>query len=150
MIDNVISDLLNIEIVSIFKTPDNSGNNVIYLSDSANEIFTTARYGGYLRNIRTSYFQDTKLNIKLTKCNYKLVLFFSLTDCIDHIKNKIERLWLSVPKDDIVTIKPTESYFDSWDNIKKELGKDKTYLKYRVVVIDIETEEKFCSNKKTC
>jgi hypothetical protein len=43
-----------------------------------------------------------------------------------------------------------KSYPYSWDNIKKELNKESVYLKYRVVVVDLESEEIICKTKINC
>jgi hypothetical protein len=57
---------------------------------------------------------------------------------------------LTAPKENIISIKPLKSYPDSWDNIKKELNKDNVYVNYRVVIVDLESEEIICKTKITC
>ena len=54
MISKVISSLINMSIVSIYKQLDGK-DMLIYLSDT-NELFNSKIYNGYLRNTETSYF----------------------------------------------------------------------------------------------
>lgn len=147
MISDVISNLINKEVVSIYKMPDNK-DMLIYLSETS-ELFSTTKYDGYLRNLKMSFVTDHKNpNYPFIKASYKLVLFLPLHTCNSTITNIVANLKLDVAKDDIKKIEPKDIYPDSWDNIKKELGKDKIYLKYRVVIIDLDTEEKICNKTK--
>jgi glucan phosphoethanolaminetransferase (alkaline phosphatase superfamily) len=54
VIDKVVSSLINMDIVSIYKQPKDK-DMLIYLSDSG-ELFNSAKYQGYLRNTETSLF----------------------------------------------------------------------------------------------
>lgn len=149
MIDKVISSLINMDIVSIYKQPKDK-DMLIYLSDS-NELFNSKKYQGYLRNTKTSYVPIPNMpSRQMERNNYKLVLLFAKDTCDKDVKNVIVNLFLDVPRDGIITITPTESYPDSWDNIKKELNKDTIYLNYRVVVVDLESEELICKTKIVC
>jgi hypothetical protein len=137
------------DIVSVYKQLDGK-DMLIYLSES-NELFSSQRYQGYLRNTETSYFFDPKMiSRQMERNTYKLVLLFSKTTCDKDVRNTIANLLMDVPQSGIVSIKPLKSYPDSWDNIKKELNKDSAYINYRVVVVDIETEEIICKNKIVC
>jgi hypothetical protein len=128
------------DIVSVYKQLDGK-DMLIYLSES-NELFSSQRYQGYLRNTETSYFFDPKMiSRQMERNTYKLVLLFSKTTCDKDVRNTIANLLMDVPQSGIVSIKPLKSYPDSWDNIKKELNKDSAYINYRVVVVDLETEE---------
>lgn len=147
MISEVISNLINKEVVSIYKMPDNK-DMLIYLSETG-ELFSTTKYDGYLRNLRMSYVTDPKNpNYPFIKASYKLVLFLDKITCDSTVINIVNNLKLDVASNGIKKIEPKDIYTDSWDNIKKELGKDKIYLKYRVVIIDLETEEKICNKTK--
>lgn len=149
MIDKVISSLINMDVVSIYKQP-NGKDMLIYLAET-NELFSTKKYEGYLRNTKTSYVQVPELpNRQVERNNYKLVLFFPKDTCDKDVKNTIANLFLEVPNGNVISIKPTESYPDSWDNIKKELNKDSVYIDYRVVIVDLESEEIICKTKITC
>jgi hypothetical protein len=137
------------DIVSVYKQLDGK-DMLIYLSES-NELFSSQRYQGYLRNTETSYFFDPKMiSRQMERNTYKLVLLFSKTTCDKDVRNTIANLLMDVPQSGIVSIKPLKSYPDSWDNIKKELNKDSAYINYRVVVVDLETEEIICKTKITC
>jgi len=81
---------------------------------------------------------------------YKLVILFAKDTCDADVKNTIANLLISAPIDGVVSLKPLKSYPDSWDNIKKELNKDSAYLNYRVVVVDLESEEQICKTKINC
>lgn len=147
MISEVISDLINQEVVSIYKMPDNK-DMVIYLSDTG-ELFSTTKYDGYLRNLKMTFFSDPKFpNYSYLKASYKLVLFLPSITCDSSVMNIVANLKLDVTMQNVRKIEPKDVYLDSWDNIKKELNKDKVYLKYRVVVIDLDTEEKICNTTK--
>ena len=136
-------------IVSIYKQLDGK-DMLIYLSDT-NELFNSKIYNGYLRNTETSYFFDPKMPSRQMERNtYKLVLLFAKETCDYDVKNTIANLYLDVPQNGVITIKPLKSYPDSWDNIKKELNKDSAYINYRVVVVDLEAEEIICKTKITC
>lgn len=147
MISEVISEIINKEVVSIYKTPSDK-DMLIYLNET-NELFSTTRYDGYLRNTKMTFVTDEKMpNYSYIKASYKLVLFLPLTTCDSTIMNIVANLKLDIDNNGIKKIEPKDIYTDSWDNIKKELGKDKVYLKYRVVVIDLDTEEKICNKIK--
>ena len=149
MISKVISSLINMSIVSIYKQLDGK-DMLIYLSDT-NELFNSKIYNGYLRNTETSYFFDPKIPSRQMERNtYKLVLLFAKETCDYDVKNTIANLYMDVPQNGVITIKPLKSYPDSWDNIKKELNKDSAYINYRVVVVDLESEEIICKTKITC
>lgn len=136
-------------IVSIYKQLDGK-DMIIYLSDT-NELFNSKIYNGYLRNTETSYFFDPKMPSRQMERNtYKLVLLFSKETCDYDVKNTIANLYMDVPQNGVITIKPLKSYPDSWDNIKKELNKDSAYVNYRVVVVDLESEEIICKTKINC
>ena len=136
-------------IVSIYKQLDGK-DMLIYLSDT-NELFNSKIYNGYLRNTETSYFFDPKMPSRQMERNtYKLVLLFAKETCDYDVKNTIANLYMDVPQNGVITIKPLKSYPDSWDNIKKELNKDSAYINYRVVVVDLEAEEIICKTKITC
>ena len=136
-------------IVSIYKQLDGK-DMLIYLSDT-NELFNSKIYNGYLRNTETSYFFDPKMPSRQMERNtYKLVLLFAKETCDYDVKNTIANLYLDVPQNGVITIKPLKSYPDSWDNIKKELNKDSAYINYRVVVVDLESEEIICKTKINC
>ena len=135
------------DIVSIYKQPKDK-DMLIYLADS-NELFNSKKYQGYLRNTETSYFFPANMpNRQMEKNSYKLVLLFAKDTCDTDVKNTIANLLMDVPKDGVISIKPLKSY--SWDNIKKELNKDSAYLNYRVVVVDLESEEQICKTKINC
>jgi hypothetical protein len=87
---------------------------------------------------------------QMEKNTYKLVILFAKDTCDADVKNTIGNLLLTAPKENIISIKPLKSYPDSWDNIKKELNKDNVYVNYRVVIVDLETEEIICKTKITC
>ena len=89
-------------------------------------------------------------NRQMEKNSYKLVLLFSKDTCDSDVDNVIYNLLMDVPKDGVISVKPLKSYKDSWDNIKKELNKDSAYANYRVVVVDLETEEIICKTKIQC
>jgi hypothetical protein len=147
MISEVISEIINKEVVSIYKTPSDK-DMLIYLNET-NELFSTTRYDGYLRNTKMTFVTDEKMpNYSYIKASYKLVLFLPLTTCDSTIMNIVANLKLDIDNNGIKKIEPKDIYTDSWDNIKKELGKDKVYLKYRVVAIDLDTEEKICNKIK--
>jgi hypothetical protein len=149
VIDKVVSSLINMDIVSIYKQPKDK-DMLIYLSET-NELFNSAKYQGYLRNTETSYFSNPKMpSQQMEKNTYKLVLLFPKDTCDSNVRNTIANLYLSSPIDGVVSLKPLKSYPDSWDNIKKELNKESVYLKYRVVVVDLESEEIICKTKITC
>lgn len=149
MIADVISSLINKNIVSIYKNFSKK-DMLIYL-DTTNELFSTLKYDGYLRNTSTSFIDKEGFPSGLfTRNIYKLVIFFDGITCEKEIMNVISNLTLPKQVDTVVSINPTNVYRDSWDNIKKELNKDDAYLKYRVIVIDIETEEKICKTKIKC
>ena len=136
-------------IVSIYKQLDGK-DMLIYLSDT-NELFNSKMYNGYLRNTETSYFFDPKMPSRQMERNtYKLVLLFAKETCDYDVKNTIANLLMDTPQNGVITIKPLKSYPDSWDNIKKELNKDSAYINYRVVVIDLESEEIICKTKIKC
>ena len=136
-------------IVSIYKQLDGK-DMLIYLSDT-NELFNSKIYNGYLRNTETSYFFDPKMPSRQMERNtYKLVLLFAKETCDYDVKNTIANLYMDVPQNGVITIKPLKSYPDSWDNIKKELNKDSAYINYRVVVVDLESEEIICKTKINC
>lgn len=137
------------EIVSIYKQIQDK-NMFIYLSETG-ELFDSKKYQGYLRNTETSYFFPANMpSTQMERNTYKLVLLFEKDTCDKDVKNTIANLLLDVPKDGVISIKPLKSYPDSWDNIKKELNKDSAYSKYRVVVVDLETEEIICKTKIQC
>ena len=149
MIDKVISSLINMEVVSIYKQLDGK-DMLIYLSES-NELFSSKKYQGYLRNTETSYFFDAKMpSRQMERNSYKLVLLFAKDTCDKDVRNTIANLLMDVPQNGVISVKPLKSYPDSWDNIKKELNKDSVYLKYRVVVVDLESEEIICKTKINC
>lgn len=149
MVSKVISDLINMSVVSIYKAPVDK-DMLIYLSDTG-ELFNTKTYQGYLRLTKTSYFTVKEMpSRQFARNNYKLVLFFGKKTCDSVVNNVIANLWLDVARENIIKITPTESYQDSWDNIKKELNKDKYYVDYRVVVVDLESEEIICKTKIEC
>ena len=149
MIAKVISSLINMDIVGIYKQPKDK-DMLIYLSES-NELFNSKKYQGYLRNTETSYFFDPKmLSRQMEKNSYKLVILFAKDTCDADVKNTIGNLLLTAPRENIISIKPLKSYPDSWDNIKKELNKDNAYVNYRVVIVDLETEEIICKTKIIC
>lgn len=149
MISKVISSLINMDIVSIYKQLDGK-DMLIFLADS-NELFSSKKYQGYIRNTETSYFFDPKIpSRQMERNSYKLVLLFAKDTCDYDVKNTIANLYLSSPIEGILSIKPLKSYPDSWDNIKKELNKDSVYTKYRVVVVDLESEEIICKTKIKC
>ncbi len=149
MIDKVVSSLINMDIVSIYKQPKDK-DMLIYLSDSG-ELFNSAKYQGYLRNTETSYFFNPKMpSQQMEKNSYKLVILFAKDTCDADVKNTIANLLMDVPTDGVVSLKPLKSYPDSWDNIKKELNKDTAYVNYRVVVVDLESEEIICKTKIKC
>ena len=149
MISKVISSLINMSIVSIYKQLDGK-DMLIYLSDT-NELFNSKMYNGYLRNTETSYFFDPKMPSRQMERNtYKLVLLFAKETCDYDVKNTIANLLMDTPQNGVITIKPLKSYPDSWDNIKKELNKDSAYINYRVVVVDLEAEEIICKTKIKC
>ena len=149
MVSKVISGLINMDIVTIYKQFQDK-NMFIYLADT-NEIFDSKKYQGYLRNTETSYFFPANMpNRQMEKNSYKLVLLFSKDTCDSDVDNVIYNLLMDVPKDGVVSVKPLKSYKDSWDNIKKELNKDSAYVNYRVVVVDLETEEIICKTKINC
>ncbi len=149
MIAEVVSRLINMDIVSIYKQPKDK-EMLIYLADS-NELFNSKKYQGYLRNTETSYFFNPKMvSMQMEKNIYKLVILFAKDTCDADVKNTIANLLISAPIDGVVSLKPLKSYPDSWDNIKKELNKDSAYLNYRVVVVDLESEEQICKTKINC
>jgi hypothetical protein len=149
VIDKVVSSLINMDIVSIYKQPKDK-DMLIYLSDSG-ELFNSAKYQGYLRNTETSYFFNPKMpSQQMEKNSYKLVILFAKDTCDADVKNTIANLLMDVPTDGVVSLKPLKSYPDSWDNIKKELNKDTAYVNYRVVVVDLESEEIICKTKIKC
>jgi hypothetical protein len=149
VIDKVISSLINMDIVSIYKQPKDK-DMLIYLSDSG-ELFNSAKYQGYLRKTETSYFSNPKMpSQQMEKNNYKLVILFAKDTCDSIVRNTIANLYLSSPIGEVLRLNPLKSYPDSWDNIKKELNKESVYLKYRVVVVDLESEEIICKTKITC
>ncbi len=137
------------DIVSIYKQPKDK-DMLIYLSDSG-ELFNSAKYQGYLRKTETSYFSNPKMpSQQMEKNNYKLVILFAKDTCDSIVRNTIANLYLSSPIGEVLRLNPLKSYPDSWDNIKKELNKESVYLKYRVVVVDLESEEIICKTKITC
>jgi hypothetical protein len=137
------------DIVSIYKQPKDK-DMLIYLADT-NELFNSKLYNGYLRNTETSYFFDPKMpNRQMERNSYKLVILFAKDTCDYDVKNTISNLLISSPIDGIVSLKPLKSYPDSWDNIKKELNKDNAYVNYRVVIVDLESEEIICKTKIKC
>ncbi len=136
-------------IVSIYKQLD--GKDMLICLSDTNELFNSKIYNGYLRNTETSYFFDPKMpNKQLERNTYKLVLLFAKYTCDYDVKNTIANLYLDVPQNGVITIKPLKSYPDSRDNIKKELNKDSAYVNYRVVVVDLEAEEIICKTKINC
>ena len=149
MVSKVISGLINMDVVTIYKQFQDK-QMFIYLADT-NEIFDSKKYQGYLRNTETSYFFPANMpNKQMEKNSYKLVLFFDKNKCDSDVDNVIYNLLMNVPTDGVISIKPLKSYKDSWDNIKKELNKDSAYANYRVVVVDLETEEIICKTKINC
>ena len=152
MVSKVISGLINMDVVTIYKQFQDK-NIFIYLADT-NEIFDSKKYQGYLRNTETSYFFPANMPNKQMERNiYKLVLFFDKNKCDSDVDNVIYNLLMDVPKDGVISVKPLKSYKDSWSNIKQELkesNKDSAYVNYRVVVIDLETEEIICKTKINC
>jgi len=149
VIDKVISSLINMDIVSIYKQPKDK-DMLIYLSDSG-ELFNSAKYQGYLRKTETSYFSNPKMpSQQMEKNNYKLVILFAKDTCDSILRNTIANLYLSSPIGEVLRLNPLKSYPDSWDNIKKELNKDTAYVNYRVVVVDLESEEIICKTKINC
>ena len=137
------------DIVTIYKQFQDK-NMFIYLADT-NEIFDSKKYQGYLRNTETSYFFPANMpNKQMERNSYKLVLLFAKDTCDNDVDNVIYNLLMDVPKDGVISVKPLKSYKDSWDNIKKELNKDSAYVNYRVVVVDLETEEIICKTKIQC
>ena len=149
MIDKVVSSLINMDIVSVYKQPKDK-DMLIYLAES-NQLFNSTKHQGYLRNTETSYFFDAKMpSRQIEKNSYKLVIFFAKDTCDADVKNTIANLLMDVPTDGVISIKPLKSYPDSWDNIKKELNKDTAYVNYRVVVVDLESEEIICKTKLSC
>ena len=149
MVSKVISGLINMDIVTIYKQFHDK-NMFIYLANT-NELFDSKKYQGYLRNTETSYFFPANMpNRQMEKNSYKLVLLFSKDTCDSDVDNVIYNLLMDVPKDGVVSVKPLKSYKDSWDNLKKELNKDSAYVNYRVVVVDLETEEIICKTKINC
>ena len=137
------------DVVTIYKQFQDK-NMFIYLADT-NELFDSKKYQGYLRNTETSYFFPANMpNRQMEKNSYKLVLLFAKDTCDKDVKNTIANLLISAPIDGVVSLKPLKSYPDSWDNIKKELNKDSAYLNYRVVVVDLESEEQICKTKINC
>jgi len=149
MIDKYISSLINKDIISIYKQQQGK-DMLIYLSDT-NEIFSSKLFQGYLKKLKTSYIVKPEMpNTQFSKNNYKLVILFDKSTCDADVNNVIANLFVAVQKEKIIYIRPTESYCDSWDNIKKELNKDSAYINYRVVVVDLETEEIICKTKIKC
>ena len=149
MVSKVISGLINMDVVTIYKQFQDK-NMFIYLANT-NELFDSKKYQGYLRNTETSYFFPANMpNRQMEKNSYKLVLLFAKDTCDSDVDNVIYNLLMDVPKDGVISVKPLKSYKDSWDNIKKELNKDSAYANYRVVVIDLETEEIICKTKIQC
>jgi len=137
------------DIVSIYKQPKDK-DMLIYLSDSG-ELFNSAKYQGYLRKTETSYFSNPKMpSQQMEKNNYKLVILFAKDTCDSILRNTIANLYLSSPIGEVLRLNPLKSYPDSWDNIKKELNKDTAYVNYRVVVVDLESEEIICKTKINC
>lgn len=137
------------DIVSIYKQPKDK-DMLIYLADT-NELFNSKLYNGYLRNTETSYFFDPKMpNRQMERNSYKLVILFAKDTCDYDVKNTISNLLITAPIQGIVSLKPLKSYPDSWDNIKKELNKDSAYVNYRVVIVDLESEEIICKTKIKC
>lgn len=149
MVSKVISGLINMDVVTIYKQFQDK-NMFIYLADTK-EPFDSKKYQGYLRNTETSYFFPANMpNRQMEKNSYKLVLLFTKDTCDSDVDNVIYNLLMDVPKDGVISVKPLKSYKDSWDNIKKELNKDSAYVNYRVVVVDLETEEIICKTKIQC
>jgi len=149
MISEVISELINKEVVSIYKMPDDKSKDMLIYLSNGGELFSTTKYDGYLRNLRMSYVTDSKMpNYSFIRASYKLVLFLDKMTCDSTIINIVNNLKLETLNNGVKKIEPKDIYTDSWDNIKKELGKEKIYLKYRVVVIDLDTEEKICNKTK--
>ncbi len=137
------------DIVSIYKQPKDK-DMLIYLA-SSNELFNSKKYQGYLRNTETTYFFNPKMpSTQMEKNSYKLVILFAKDTCDADVKNTIANLLMDVPQNGVLSIKPLKSYPDSWDNIKKELNKDSAYINYRVVVVDLESEEIICKTKIKC
>ncbi len=146
MIDNVISELIDKTIVRVDKRPD-GGNMLIYLYDSM-ELFTTLKYDGYLRMTKGSRFDLEQA--QMTRNTYKLVLFLDKKTCEKDILNIIANIDTKKQLENVFKIKVSDYYLDSWDNILKEMNKDKSYTKYKVIVIDIESEEIICKEKIKC
>lgn len=142
----LLSSLLGITIAKVrFDKEDKE--TVIYLADT-NEYFNTTRFGGYIREVSAERIEKNRGFSFLH--TYKLVLFFDKTTCDDDCVNVImnaETTRTGVSEIDYVKVK---RYFtDSLDNVKKEF-KNNTYLKYKVVIADLETEETICKTKIQC
>lgn len=147
MINEVISDLINIEVARVEKMPQDK-QMLIYLYDTQ-ELFSTNIYKGYVRMTKGSRF-DLANGQPMTRNNYKLVLFLDKTKCLQEIMNIIANLELKNQVGTIMSLKVGDYYLDSWDNILKEMNKDKFYTKYKVIVVDLESEEIICKEKIKC
>lgn len=146
MLHKLLTSLLGVQIANVrFEKEDK--NTVIYLSDT-NELFNTLRYGGFVRSVSSERVERDRGFVFLT--TYKLVLFLDKdmcdSDALNFILNsETKRTGYS----ELGYVKVKRYFLDSLDNVKKEI-KDKIYLKYKVVIADLEVEEIICKTKITC
>jgi len=120
---------------------------IIYISDTK-ELFNTARYSGFIRSISAERI-DRPRGIAFLN-NYKLVLFLDKDTCDADVINIVmnaETSRTGVTGIDYIKVK--RYFLDSLDNLKKEV-KSNLYLKYRIVIADLEVEEQICKTKLTC
>ncbi len=146
MVDRLLSVRLGIDIAKI-RVEKEDKNTVFYLSDTY-ELFNTAKYGGFIRSISAERIDRGRGAVFLNI--YKLVLFLDKgmcdSDCVNVIMNS-EMNRTDVNEIDYIKVK--RYFLDSLDNVKKEI-KDKIYLKYKVVIADLEIEETICKTKISC
>lgn len=141
----LLSRLLGIDIANV-RIEKEDKDTRIYLNES-NDLFNTAKYSGYIRQVGAERVDGRGFVFANT---YKLVLFLPKdmcdSDCLNIILNaETTRTGL----DEVGFIKVKRYFLDSADNVKKEV-KEKIYLKYKVVIADLDVEEIICKTKINC
>lgn len=141
----IISERLNKTIVHV-RYEKHDGNYFIYLGES-NNLFESTRYDGYIKHVSSERDGDDGFRFTST---YRVVLLLDKTMCDEDVIGFIMNIELhKTNSKNINKIRIKRHFLDSNENVKKEM-KDNTYLKYKVIIVEIEVKEQFCKTKIQC
>lgn len=139
-INEIISDQIKKEIALVYYT-DKGKERFIYDTEN-NKLFDTSINNGFLRvidSVKHPKIENMYIN------NAKLVLLFS-KECEENIKNIAINLDFKPLNSLYKNVKVNKIYWDSVENVRKELKAEK-WLDYYVISMDIEIHEIFCKTK---